>query len=154
MSLGHENKNIDALHRSIALLQNELTEKNKMIKSLKEIQTAVLDVMADLDSSWIIQNRTWRNIYRKTSLIKDLKITEKIFKRRPTQNKSASWKKKKIIYVGNLHEDMTESDLVELSGLRTMNCSIDDCSIEMSLHHVMSCLWWACKISWLGISRP
>ena len=33
---------------------------------------------------------------------------------------------------------MTESDLVELFSLRTMNCSIDDCFIEMSLH--MSCL--------------
>ena len=51
MSLGHENKNIDALHKSIVFLQNELTEKNKMIKSLKEIQTAVLDVMTDLDSN-------------------------------------------------------------------------------------------------------
>ena len=51
MSLGHKNKNIDALHKSIAFLQNELTEKNKMIKSLKEIQTAVLDVMTDLDSN-------------------------------------------------------------------------------------------------------
>ena len=32
ISLGDENGNIDALHKSIAFLQNELTEKNKAIK--------------------------------------------------------------------------------------------------------------------------
>ena len=48
MSLGHGNRNIDALHKNIAFLQNELTEKNKIIKSLMETQTAVLDVMTDL----------------------------------------------------------------------------------------------------------
>ena len=48
MSRGHENRNIDALHKNIAFLQNELTEKNKIIKSLMETQTAVLDVMTDL----------------------------------------------------------------------------------------------------------
>ena len=48
LSLGHENRNIDALHKNISFLQNDLTEKNKIIKSLIETQTAVLDVMADL----------------------------------------------------------------------------------------------------------
>ena len=48
MSLGHENKNIDALHKNIAFLQNELTEKNKIIKSLMKTQKVVLDVMRDL----------------------------------------------------------------------------------------------------------
>ena len=47
ISLAHENGNIDALHKNIAFLQNEITEKNKIIKSLMETQTAVLDVMAD-----------------------------------------------------------------------------------------------------------
>ena len=36
MSLGHENKNIHALHKNIAFLQNKLTENNKIIKSLME----------------------------------------------------------------------------------------------------------------------
>ena len=48
MSLGHENRNINALHKNTAFLQNESTEKNKIIKSLMEIQTAVIYVMADL----------------------------------------------------------------------------------------------------------
>ena len=48
MLLDHENRNIDALHKSIAFLHNKLTEKNKTIKSLMETQTAVLDVMTDL----------------------------------------------------------------------------------------------------------
>ena len=36
------------------------------------------------------------------------------------------------MYVGNLHENVTESDLVKLVGLRTTNYLIDNCSIEMS----------------------
>ena len=48
MSLGTENRNIDVLHKNIAFLQNELTEKNKISKSLMETQTAVLDVMTGL----------------------------------------------------------------------------------------------------------
>ena len=42
MSLGHENRYIDALHKNIAFLQNELAERNKMINSIMETQTAVL----------------------------------------------------------------------------------------------------------------
>ena len=38
MSLDHENRNIDALHKSIAFLQNELTKNKKIIKSLMETQ--------------------------------------------------------------------------------------------------------------------
>ena len=36
------------------------------------------------------------------------------------------------MYVGNLHENVTESDLVELFGPRTTLYLIDNCSIEMS----------------------
>ena len=48
MSLDHENKNVDALPKNIASLQNELTKKNKIIKSLMETQTVLLDIMTDL----------------------------------------------------------------------------------------------------------
>ena len=48
MSLGNENRNIEVLHKNIAFLQNELTEKNKITKSPMETQTAVLDVMTGL----------------------------------------------------------------------------------------------------------
>ena len=36
------------------------------------------------------------------------------------------------MYVGNLRENVTESDLVELFGLRTAKYLIDNCSIEIS----------------------
>ena len=36
------------------------------------------------------------------------------------------------MYLGNLHENLTETDLVELLGQRTTNYLIDNCSIEMS----------------------
>ena len=48
MLLGHENSNTDDLYQNIAFLQTELTEKNNIVKSLMETQTAVLDVMTDL----------------------------------------------------------------------------------------------------------
>ena len=41
-------------------------------------------------------------------------------------------RKKKTIYVENLHENVTESYLVKPFGLRTTNCLIDNCCIEMS----------------------
>ena len=58
MSLGHQNRNIHALHKSIAFLQNELTEKNIIIKSPMEAQTAVIDVMRISHNNRILQNRT------------------------------------------------------------------------------------------------
>ena len=36
------------------------------------------------------------------------------------------------MFVGNIHGNVTESDLVELSGLRKTNYLIDICSNEMS----------------------
>ena len=57
---------------------------------------------------------------------------QRSFKRRATQKKSASWKGKEIMYVGNFHENVAESDLVEPFGLRTANYLIDNCSIQMS----------------------
>ena len=73
MSLDHESRNIDALQKNIIFLQNELTEKNKIIKSLMETQTAVPDVMTDLRQQ---PNTPKQNIYHKTSLIKDLTTTK------------------------------------------------------------------------------
>ena len=48
MSLDHENRNVDTLYKNIPFLQNVLTEKNKIIKSLMETQTTVLDVLPGL----------------------------------------------------------------------------------------------------------
>ena len=41
-------------------------------------------------------------------------------------------KKKKVMYLGNLRENVTESDLVERFGLWTTHYLIDNCSIDMS----------------------
>ena len=46
MSLDHENRNIDTVNKNIAFSQTELTEKNKIIKSIMETEKAELDVMA------------------------------------------------------------------------------------------------------------
>ena len=134
MSLGHENGNIDALHKNITFLQNDLTEKYKIIKSLMEIQTAVLDVMTDLRQqpntseknvkehlSQEKFNQRSHNYRKKDNSRKDQRISN--------QEAGKEWR---IMYVENLHENVTKNDLVELFGLRTTNYLIDNCSIEMS----------------------
>ena len=51
---------------------------------------------------------------------------------RETQKKSASWKEKENNVCGKLHNSLTESNLGKPFPLRTTNCLIGNCSIEMS----------------------
>ena len=53
-----------------------------------------------------------------------------IQEKQPKRNQELE-RKKKIIYVGNLHENVTKNDLVKLFGLRTTNYLIDNCFIKM-----------------------
>ena len=48
MLLDYENRNIGVLHKNLEFLQKKLAEKNKIIKSLTETQTAVLDLMSGI----------------------------------------------------------------------------------------------------------
>ena len=41
-----QNKNADHLHENIKILQNELAQKNEIIKSLMEIQSTVFDSLS------------------------------------------------------------------------------------------------------------
>ena len=92
MSLGHENRNIDALHKNIVFLQNELAKKNKMIKSLME----VLDVMTDLMEQ---QNTPEQNIMEHLSQDKLNKRSHnyrnKDYSRQKRHNRNQSVGKKK-----------------------------------------------------------
>ena len=134
MSLGHENRNIDALHKNTAFLQNKLIEKNKTIKSLMETQTAVLDVIADLRQQ---PNTPEQNITEHLSQDKFNQRSHNYGNKdhsreeRRKRNQQVG-KENKIMCVRNIHGNVTESDLVELFGLRTTNYLIDICSIEMS----------------------
>lgn len=38
-----QNRNVDLLHENIKILQNELVQKNEIIKSVMEIQSTVSD---------------------------------------------------------------------------------------------------------------
>ena len=94
MSLGHENRYIDALHKNIAFLQNELAERNKMINSIMETQTAVLDVMTTTEYS--------RTEHSRPSITKTISLQkQRSFKRRATHKKSISWKAKENNVHGN-----------------------------------------------------
>ena len=109
MSLDHENRNTGALHKNIVFLQNELTEKNKIIKSLMETQTAVVDVMKDLRQQLNTPeqnipehpsqdkfNQRSRNCRNKDhSIVEQCKRNQQV------------GKEKKIMYLGNLHENVT-----------------------------------------------
>ena len=109
MSLGHENRNIDALHKNIVFLQNELAKKNKMIKSLME----VLDVMTDLREQ---QNTPEQNI---TEHLPQDKLNKRSHnyrnkdysrEKRYNRNQSAGNEKKKNVLWER--ENVTEGDLV------------------------------------------
>ena len=123
MSLDHESRNIDALHKNIALLQIELIEKNRIIKSLMETQTDVLDLMVDLRRQ---PNTPEQNITEHLSQDKfnqrSHNYRNKDHSRRKQHKRNQQLgKEKKIIYVRNLHKNVTESDLVELFDLKTTN---------------------------------
>ena len=132
--LGHEHRNIDALRKNIAFLQKELTEKNKIIKSLMETQTAVPDVMTDLRqqpntpeqniAEYLFQNNMFNQRYHNYRN-KD-HSREKLRKR-----KEQVAKENKIICKENFHETVKESDLWKRFGLRTTNYIIDNYSIEL-----------------------
>ena len=110
MSVGHENINIGALHKNIAFLQNELTQKNKIIKFLMETQTTVLDVMTDLRQQ---PNTPEQNV---TEHIPQEKFNQRSHNYRnkdhsreeQRKRNQEAGKEKKIMYVGNLHENVTE----------------------------------------------
>ena len=114
-------------------MQNELTEKNKIIKFLMETQTAVLDLMTDLRQQ---PNTPEQNVKEHLSQGKFNQRSHSYRKKdrsREEQRKRSqeAGKEKKILYVGNLHGNVTTSDLVKLFGLRTTIYLIDNCSIEM-----------------------
>ena len=41
-----QDRNVDLLHENIKILQNELSQKNEIIKSLMEIQSTVFDTLS------------------------------------------------------------------------------------------------------------
>ena len=41
-----QDRNVNLLHENIKILQNELAQKNEIIKSLKEIQSTVFDSLS------------------------------------------------------------------------------------------------------------
>ena len=41
-----EDRNVDLLHENIKILQNELSQKNEIIKSFMEIQSTVFDSLS------------------------------------------------------------------------------------------------------------
>ena len=41
-----QDRNVDLLHENIKILQNELSQKNEIIKSLMEIQSTVFDSLS------------------------------------------------------------------------------------------------------------
>ena len=135
MSLGHENKSIDTLHKNIAFLQNELTENNKIIKFLMKTETAMRGVMADLkqppntSEQNAVEHLSRNNTFNQRS--HNYRNKDHLREEQRKRNQKIG-KEKKIIYAGNLHEAVTKSDLGELFGPRRTNCLKDDCSIKMS----------------------
>ena len=122
MSLGNEIRNIDVLHKNIAFLQNELTGKNKITKSLMETQTAMLDVTTGLRQP---TNTPEQNLTEHLSHDKfnegSHNYRNKDHSREEKRKINQHVRKEKKMSVGNLHENATESDFAEIFGRRTTN---------------------------------
>ena len=77
---------------------------------------------------------------KKPSLIRTLNNRNKDHSREEHHKTNQQVRKeKKIVYVGNLHETVTDSDLGKLFGLRTKNYLIHNGFIEMSKLRGVSC---------------
>ena len=98
-----------------------------------ETQTAVLDVMADLrQQPDTPEQNVKEHLSREKFNQRPHNYGKKDHSRKELHKRNQeAGQEKKIMYVENLHENMTKSDLVELFGLRTTNYLIDSCSIEM-----------------------
>ena len=107
---------------------------NKIIKSLMETQTAELHVMTDLrqQPNTPEQNVTEHLLQEKFNQRSHNYRNKDHWREEQRKRNLEAGKEKKIMHVGNLHGTVTESDLVELFGLRTTNYLIDNCSIKMS----------------------
>ena len=134
MLLGHENRNIDDLHKSIAFLQNESTENNKIIESIMETQTAVLDVMTDLRQQPNTPEQNVKERLLQEKFNQRSHICRKKYHSREKQSRrnQKAGKEKKLTYVGHLHVNVIESKWAELFVLKITNYLIDNCSIEKS----------------------
>ena len=133
--LGHENKNIDTLHKNIAFFQNELTEENKITKFLMKTQTSMLDAMRDLKQQ---PNTSEQNVVEHLSQNNKFNQISHSYRNKDhsreeqcKRNKEIA-KENKIMYLGNLHETVTKSDLGAFFDLRTTIYLKGDCSIKFS----------------------
>ena len=99
-----------------------------------ETQTAVLNVMADLRQQPNTPEQNGREHLSQEKFDQRSYNYRNEDHSREEQRKSnqEAGKEKKIFYVRNLHDNVTESELVEFFGLRTTNYLIDNCSIEIS----------------------
>ena len=56
------NRNIDLLHKNIKILENELAQKNEIVKSLMEIQSTVCDSLSTGRNDLINSNNNNNNL--------------------------------------------------------------------------------------------
>ena len=103
-----------------------------------ETQSAVLNVMTDLRQQ---PNTPEQNVTEQLSQKKFNQRSHNYRKKDQSRVKQRkryqeAGKEKKTMYMRNLHEDVTESDLVERFGKRTANYLIDNCSNATSNNKV------------------
>ena len=154
INFNDELNNFNFLKDNLNFLQKELEEKNQIIKTLMEIQTAVLEFIANQNhnnsnrssSTSHVNNNTTNDtkpIHESHSLKQqqyqhqtEERFSEKkslpwgkvITKQRNNRNQSIE---KTKLFVGNLNQSTTEKDLNELFGLECTLYLRETCSIEM-----------------------
>ena len=155
-----QNRNVDLLHENIKILQNELAQKNEIIKSLMEIQSTVFDsllagrndqtiseqqqqqqsqqllehnkqTMYEQHQQQIQQNQHTQNI--ELSQQQQQQQQQSHYRKKTQQQQIEPKNQNRSIYAGNLHISVTENDLYDFFGLRSTKYLQETCKVDLPL---------------------
>ena len=154
--LGKEKSKIDILQQSMTFLQNELSSKNEIIKSLMEIQSSALYAMPKNSSTSKncspIQRQSLHHLQpqseqrdvhsrcqqsRNQLNKKQNNETQKhdeLYKNNQTQQHAQQQNQLDKLFIGNLNVNVTVDNIYALFGLKTAKYLRSDTYVEMPLN--------------------
>ena len=128
-------KNTKILKDHLLFLQNELSSKNEIIKSLMDTQSAALKaVTSHTPNDGIHAKNSYNYRQENQKIIEEPEIVPKKFCTEEVQSKQKINQQKlklKTTYVGNLDENISEEDLHELFGLKSTKYLQETCKVEV-----------------------
>ena len=128
-------KKTEILKDYLLFLQNELSSKNEIIKSLMDTQSVALKlVTSHTPNDGLHAKNSYNYRQENQKIIEEPEIVPKKFCTEEIQSKQKTNQHKlklKTIYVGNLDENISEEDLHELFGLKSRKYLQETCKVEV-----------------------